>query len=198
MRPTKKAAYQERPGSALIMSMIFVLIFSALAVSMATLSGTNVQLAANHHNVNVAIAAAQSGQEVMRYWLNRVLIASSTAPSDYLGAIATTLQDDLSANDILNVTVSDAGSIGTVVLDSTTGLSFDGQILIDPNQPTVLQICVTGHSGEIARTITVQFDIQPYEFPIFNFGLATRGPLNFTGNPTITAANSAWGGRYFC
>jgi hypothetical protein len=78
------------------------------------------------------------------------------------------------------------------VLDSATGLSFDGEILIDPNQPTVLQICVTGHSREMTRTITVQFDIQPYEFPIFNFGLATRGPLNFTGNPTITAANSAW------
>jgi hypothetical protein len=172
--------------------MIFVLIFSALAFSMATLSATNVQVASNHQNVNAALVAAQSGQEVMRFWSSRVLIASSTAPADYLSAIVTALQDDLNGNSVSNVVVQTDGSIGTVMLDSTAGLSFDGQILIDPNQPTVLQICVTGHSGQIARTVTVQFDIQPYEFPIFNFGLATKGPLSFPGNPTITAVNSAW------
>ncbi|MGD8500634.1 MAG: pilus assembly PilX N-terminal domain-containing protein, partial [Phycisphaerales bacterium] len=127
MKPTKKKTCQKRPGAALIVSMIFVLIFSALAFSMATLSATNVQIASNHQNVNAALAAAQSGQEVMRFWSSRVLIASSTAQADYLSAIVTALQDDLKGNSVSNVAVQTDGSIGTVMLDSTAGLSFDGQ-----------------------------------------------------------------------
>lgn len=192
IRGGRMTYFRARKGTVLIVSLIFVLIFSALAIGMATLSGTNVQLASNQHNVNAALVAAQSGHEVMRYWTSRVLIPSSTAPSDYLGAIVSALQDELNASSISNMTVNDDGSIATVILDSTTGQSFNGQITIDPCQPTVLQIQVTGYSGEIVRTIGVQFDIQPYEYPIFKFGLATKGPLSFPGNPTITAVNSAW------
>ena len=84
------------------------------------------------------------------------------------------------------------GSISTVVLASTEGRSFDGHLQVDANDPTILRCRVTGHSNTISRTITVEYGIQPYEFPIFNYGLATKGPLNFPNNPTVTAVNSAW------
>lgn len=184
--------FRPRTGAALLLSLILVAVLSALAVSLLAISGANAQIASNHQKINSAFAAAQSGQEVMRYWLSRILIPSSTAPPDYFSAIVGALQNELNANDISSVTVSTNGAIAAVILDSATGQSFNGQIQIDPNQPTVLQTRVTGHCGEISRTITVQFDIEPYEYPIFNFGLATRGPLNFPGNPTITAVNSPW------
>jgi len=194
MKPTKKvkAAYYKRRASALIVSLMFVLIFSALAISMMTMSGTNVQLASNHHHVNNALAAAQSGQEVVRYWLSRVLFSSSTLQANYFTTIVAGIKNDLSTNGITNVSLQLDGSIGAVALNSNTGLTFDGQIQIDSNQPTILQTRVTGHSGDIARTITILYNIQPYVFPIFNFGLATKGPVNFPGNPTITAVNSSW------
>ncbi len=187
MKPRRKCA-----GAILIISMIFVVVFSALAISMATLSGNNVQLASNHHNLNAALSAAQSGQEVMRYWLSRVLISSSTPQDDYLAGIITAVQNDLGDNGITTVAVQYDGSVPTVVLDSTTGVSFDSLITIDNSQPTVLQVRVTGRSGPTSRTITMSYTIEPYEFPIFNFGLATRGSLDFSGNPTIAAVNSAW------
>jgi len=194
MTPTKKVkvAYYKRRASALIVSLMFVLIFSALAMSMMAMSGTNVQLASNHHNVNSALTAAQSGQEVMRYWLSNLLISSSTPPANYFSTIVATLNDNLTDKGVTNVAVQSGGSIGAVALNSNTGLTFDGQIQIDSNQPTILQTRVTGHSGGIARTITILYNIQPYVFPIFNFGLATKGPVNFPGNPTITAVNSSW------
>ena len=43
----KKYSYLRNRGSVLIMSLIFLLVFSALAVSMAAMSGNNVQLADN-------------------------------------------------------------------------------------------------------------------------------------------------------
>ncbi|MEJ2704825.1 MAG: hypothetical protein P8Z79_20505 [Sedimentisphaerales bacterium] len=163
---------------------------------MAAMSGTNVQIASNQRNINVALGAALSGQEVMRYWLSDVLISSSTpeTESDYFSAIIDALQMNLSG--ISNITVQDDGSISTVNLDSTEGQTFDGQIQVYTysSAPLIfrLQCSITGYSDTISRTITLEYSIQPYEFPIFNYGLATKGPLNFPGNPTITGVNSSW------
>ena len=155
MRPIKKKKYQKRRAAALVASMIFVVIFSALAVSMATLSGANVQLASNHQSANAALTAAQSGQEVIRYWLSRQLISSSLPVSGYEAAIIKAVQDDLKDNSISNIVLNDAGSIAVVMLDSTSKLSFDASFEIDPSQPTILKSRVTGHSGNMARTITI-------------------------------------------
>lgn len=191
MRPKRKLSRRKRRGVVLIISMIFVVVFSALAISMATVSGNNIQIASNHQNLNAALAAAQSGHEVVRYLLSRVLISSSTPESQYFSEIITAVRDDLTNNGISGVTVATDGTITTVTLDSTTGRSFDGQIQI-ANPSTVMEVRVTGRSGQALRTITTTYNIEPYEFPIFNYGLATKGPLNFPGNPTIIAVNEAW------
>jgi len=189
MAPVKKTVRLNRRGAVLIISMIFVLIFSAIAVSMATLSGTNVQLASNQQKVDCALASSESGLEVMRYWLTSVAIPNSTPPSDYFGVIVDTLQDDLTANNISNLTVLFDGSIPPVTLDSATGQGFEGEILIDANNINVLKVYTTGGSSEITRTIKVHYDIEPYEYPIFDFGLATKGPVHFLGNPTVKGIN---------
>jgi hypothetical protein len=190
MAPVKKKSEKlNRRGAVLIVSMIFVLIFSALAVSMATMSGTNVQLASNQHKVGSAIASTESGLETMRYWLNRVEFPSSTLQSDYFGEIVSNLQSDLSTNSITNVAVYNNGTIPPVPLDSVTGQAFEGEILIDPNNANILQLLAVG-GADITRTIRVQYNIQPYEYPIFDFGLATKGPVHFLGNPTVNGVNS--------
>ncbi len=190
MALTKKSVLLNHQGAVLIISMIFVLIFSALAVSMATLSGTNVQLASNQHKVDCAFASTESGQEAMRYWLNRVKFPSSTPLSNYFGTIVSTLQSDLSANSITNIAVYNNGSIPPVALHSASGQNFEGEILIDANDLNILQVYATGGSGQITRTIRVHYDIEPYEYPIFDYGLATKGPVHFLGNPNVNGLNS--------
>ena len=190
MAPVKKKSDKlNHRGAVLIISMIFVLIFSALAVSMATMSSTNVQLASNQHKVGSALASTESGLETMRFWLNNVQFPSSTPTSNYFGTIVSNLQTDLSANSITNVTVYNNGTIPPVPLDSATGQAFEGEILIDPNNPDILQLSSIG-GADITRTIRVQYDIQPYEYPVFDFGLATKGPVHFLGNPTVNGVNS--------
>ena len=66
-----------RRGAVLIISLIFVLIFSALAVSMATMSGTNVQLASNQHKANSALSAAQSGIECGKYIISTISLGDT-------------------------------------------------------------------------------------------------------------------------
>ncbi len=190
MKLLKKTVYLKHQGAVLLISMIFVVIFSALAVSIAVLSGTNVQLASNQHKVDHALAGAESGLEVTRFWLNRVEMPSSTQPSNYLSTIMDIWQNDLAANSISNITVNPDGSIQPVTLDSATGRTFNGQSLIDPSDPNTLQVYTTGDSGQITRTVKVCYDIEPYEYPIFDFGLAIKGPLNFNGNPTLNGVNA--------
>jgi len=155
------------------------------------MSGTNVQIANNQHKVNSAFGSAESGLEIMRYWLNRVRIPNLTAPSAIFSTVAASLQNDLTLNGILNITANYDGSqitIPSVTLVSADNTSFSA-VLRQLDNDTV-QLDVTGTNGQIRRTIRVNFDIEPYRFPIFDFGLATKGPLNFNGNPTIRGLNS--------
>jgi len=176
----------------LIISLIFVLIFSALAVSMATLSGTNVQLASNQQKVNSALLAAQSGLQVMQYWLTRVTIPNSTVPSNYLSTIVNTLQNDLAANSISNISLNYDGSTITVppvLLASTGDMKFEAAIR-QLNDDT-LEMDVTGTNGQITRTIRVNYNIEPDINPIFDFGIATKGPLNMQGSPSVDGLNQS-------
>lgn len=187
-----KPVHSKRRGAVLIVSMIFVVVFSALIVSMAGLTAANAQIASNQRKVGSALASASSGLEVQRYWLGRVMMPSSTPPANYFSTIVDTVQTDLADSSITNVTLSNGGTIPAVALDSSTQQKFDGQLLIADANPNLLRAYTTGGNGQVTRTIGVAFDIEPYEHPIFNYGLATKGPLCYTGNPTMTVTNEAW------
>ena len=58
-------------GSVLVMAMIFVAAFSALAVSMASFSSRNINIADNQRKSNIAISAAQSAIEYGKYYLSQ-------------------------------------------------------------------------------------------------------------------------------
>ncbi|HUT46913.1 MAG TPA: pilus assembly PilX N-terminal domain-containing protein [Sedimentisphaerales bacterium] len=193
MAPVNKSVHPKREGAVLIVAMIFVLIFSALAVSMATMSGTNAQLASNHHKVDCALGSATSGLEVQRHWLTPISMPSSTPINKYFSTIMNTLEYNLDANSISNITlIKHNGTISPVTLDSTTGQTFSGQMHISDSNSNILEVFATGGDAQITRTIKVDFDIEPYKHPIFNYGLATKGPLNYTGNPLTTGANESW------
>ena len=193
MAPINKSVHPKRKGAVLIVAMIFVLIFSALAVSMATMSGTNVQLASNHHKVDCALGSAASGLEVQRHWLTPVTMPASTPVNKYFSTIMNTLEYNLDANSITNIILKkNLGTISPVTLDSTTGQTFSGQMRISDSNSSVLEVFATGGDAQITRTIKVDFDIEPYKWPIFNYGLATKGPLNYTGNPRTTGVTAPW------
>jgi hypothetical protein len=194
MAPVTKL-HPKRKGAILIVAMIFVLIFAALAVSMAAMSGTNVQIASNQHKADYALGSATSGLEVERYWLKTVMMPNTTPESKYLTTIYNIMQSNMDANGISNITLKHTASILSILpvtLDSAAGQTFNGQMNIDAGNPNILQVLSTGGKAPITRTIKAEFDIEPYEWPIFNFGLATKGPINYTGNPTTMVAAESW------
>jgi hypothetical protein len=181
-----------RKGSTLITCTLILVIVSVLAVGLAATSGVNLQIADNQHWANSAFASAESGLEVSRYWLSRVRIPSTTPQANYLGAIIAAVDTDLETNAISNFRVTSTGAIPSVVLQPLPGYTFQGQWSPSASNPDTVRVATTGVSGLMSRTITVEYHIMPYHFPIFNYGIATKGPLQFPRNPTFAAATQGW------
>jgi Tfp pilus assembly protein PilX len=190
MKPAGKSAYPKRKGDVLIISLIFTIILSVLAVSMAALSGTNVQLAENHRKADRARACAESGFDVIRYWLNRVSISGLTSVEQRFDQIAVSLQNQLSSDGITNITASCDGltiTIPSVTLDSGNSCSFSATIT--PLDTETFQIDVTGVYGPIMRTIRGHYYIGEKGHSVFDYGVATKGPLSLSGNVELEGIN---------
>jgi hypothetical protein len=172
--------------------LIFTFVFAALGVSLAAMSGTNVQLSTNQHRAASALAGAESGVEVIRYWLGHVVMDATTPPSDYLETIIDQVQLDLLAYSATNMNLASDGVLQPVSLSSASGRSFSAQLSMNAANPSILDVTVTGMCGAMERTVRVGFNIAPYEHPIFKYGLAAKGPIQFPNNPTTTSVTSNW------
>lgn len=191
MKPTNNSASQcKRRGVALILSMIFVVIFSSLAVSVAAFSGTNVQIADNQRKADRARACAESGLDIVRYWLNRIAMSGTIAPYDRFNYIAEFLHDDLLANDITNLAAYYSSSvivIPTVTLDSENNESFFAMIHHIDNDTLVLD--VAGIYGSLIRVVRVNYQFGERAHNVFDFGVASKGPLSLSGNIELEGVN---------
>ena len=195
MKSVRKLLSRRQRGAAFIISMIFVLVFSALAVSIATLSGTNLQIADNQRKANRALGCAESGLDTLRFWFGRIYMPGTTQPDDRFSYLANFLQTDLTDNGISNIaTTYDSGTstitVADVVLVSSAGQSFASQIQQTSNID-ILQMDITGSSGTVQRTIRVNYNFGTRAHTVFDYGVATRGALNLQGNITMGGANVA-------
>ena len=85
------AIKKSRKGIALITAMIFVALFSAFAVSLATISTNNLKISDNYRHANNALTNAQSGLEVMRHYLSDLRVLGSIPSAERLSALSTKL-----------------------------------------------------------------------------------------------------------
>jgi len=196
---TEKAHHiNRRKGVTMVLCMIFMTAFLALAVSLGAMSGTNVQLSANQQRGSRALTAAESGLEILRYWLGQVVIdATTVTESEYYTEILSQLKTDLlQPANATNMRLGSDGVLQSVSLDSSVGQSFSAQLAMDPCNPVggvyILDVTITGSYQGLDRTIRTEFQITPYEHPIFKYGLATKGPIQFPNNPTTTTVTSNW------
>jgi Tfp pilus assembly protein PilX len=185
MKATKKKAHRRRRGAVLIISMMFILIFSALAVSMVTLSDTNLQIAENQQEADCARACAESGLEVVRYWLAQVAVPGTTEASLRFYSLTDSLQTELADNCISNISTcfyGDSLMIPSVTLNSSDQKSFSASLEPSALDPDTIHVEVTGTYGSVTRTIRVNYRFGQRAHTVFDFGVATKGPLSLAGN----------------
>jgi hypothetical protein len=183
--------------------MIFILVFCALAVSMASLSGVNLQIADNQRKVNSALSAAQSGLDVGKYLANGYSESSST-----IKTADSVTQDNRNATwqalrtYIPNHTVAGATwtySAGTEDLISSyinfgsNNEKFWVKYSYDGNNITLESTGVVPTSdGSITKKASIDMDIDRYG-DILKYAVATRSRMWITGDSTIHGdIFSAW------
>ena len=184
---------QTRTGAVLVISMIFVLLFSALGVCLAAMSGTNVQLARNQQQGGRALNSAHSGLDVIRYYLRDITVSDSISPEYRLQSVANVLQSKLTAAGVTNISVSyDAGTrtitIPSVTLDSQDNQDFAATIDFGADFDTV-NLTITGNSNQMNKQVAISYAFSTIGNPIFDFGIATKGPLDMQGNVDIDGFN---------
>ncbi len=172
----------QRPGGTLIIALLFIAIFSALAAAVAAFSGINVHLGDNLRKTTNTRACAESGLEVTRYWLNKVAFSGTTAAGDRLAVTATRLQNELNAAGITNVVPVYTGStiaFSNVPLDSSRQQSFSA--VLSQTDADTMRVEVTGHNGSVSRTLVSNFIFAHRTNSVFDHALATKGPLVLSG-----------------
>jgi len=180
MKSLKKQR-KNRRGVALVLAMIFVAILASLSVSMVAMSSANAQLAYNHKQGNKVMANAQSGVEIIRHLLTGMIVTDS---------LETDISAQLTSKDFTGAAVTyteDTVTFSNVALDSA-GESFSAVIT---RFEDYWQADITGISGDLSRTIRVNFNLAEQGNSVFDYGVATKGPLLMSGDTSLTGFNVA-------
>ncbi|MHC4596026.1 MAG: pilus assembly PilX N-terminal domain-containing protein [Planctomycetota bacterium] len=199
MKLLKKIVHVKRQGVVLIISMIFILIFSALAVSMATLSGTNVQLASNQHKVNSALSAAQSGLECGRFILATYEpIATSDCQQvtqdqaeETWAALCSHIQDlqiDGQAVANANRFTDSVGSGDQIITPQinfgTPNASFRVRFYRYDNDPYTIQLQSIGTDGPVTKQVAINVAVHK-DTSVLKYAVASGSRVIITGDSTI-------------
>lgn len=173
----------------MILSLIFVVIFSGLAISMASVSGTHAQVADNLRKANRARAAAESGLEICRLWLGNISISGDTPENLRFYEVVASLRGHVSANSSVEMEYAGGQAvIPSITLDTGKNCSFSATI--HPIDSDILQLNVTGRCCSFTRTISVNYAFGRTANSLFDFGVATKGPLSLSGNIDLEGAET--------
>jgi hypothetical protein len=186
-----------RKGVALIVAMIFLVIFATLAVSFSSMCSANLQQAHNQQKTNSALAAAESGLECGRYIVANTL---SLLPSTGLNfvteaeadAVWVTLCQQVQSQPWVN---DGAEQTTDEIITSTAAYSANGgtfQIRFYREDTHTIKLEGIGTDGDITRHVSVQMDIAK-DSEVMNYAIASRGRMWLTGDSTIYGdIYSAW------
>ncbi len=202
MRTSKRSC---RGGSS-VLAVIFVTLFSVLAISFTAMSNINVQMSRNHRDLVLAQAAAESGLQYARYLVNsyeppatayspRNTVTEQEA-SDSFGYFVTHVQTLLADSPILAgqgifqdltaglLQVPASGGI-CYVNDGTASFSLRFEFAAgDESNPHRMIITSTGTQEQVSRSVRLSFPIQK-DSRVLEYAIAGRGRMWITGDCTV-------------
>lgn len=180
-------------GIALIVVLIFVAVFSTFSVCMLTMTSSSVIAADNVHQGNEARICAESGLETVRYYAEQVTIPATTNEDQRYNVFIETLHDYMHANNIRhrfddedpeNKVLYIGTSDWPVTLDASSGKIFYSAVSEGTDR---IIIQVTGKADSLERTIVAGFSYGTRPETVFDYGVATKGPLELDGG-TLTSS----------
>ncbi len=185
----------------IVVTMIFLVMVSMLAVALASISTGNLQCSHNQHQASGAYCAALSGNEVMRSVLSGLADDPDfdSSPSNFMSSLASYCGSNLPGS----ASLSDPNCVEITSMGMTDQASFTAKItkviLDEENGEWGLQVDVTGQyqlsssSYQFAKTVRTVYAVTagsssaPTTF--FEGAIASKGGVNVTGNAKILGYN---------
>lgn len=176
MHRVRTAKLKRARGTVMILSMVFVILFASMGFAMFTMATRNVRVADNQRDANRALESALSGLEVMNYYMNQVVMPGSTPITQRFSVMRDQVEAKLAIGE--SIALSDSGST-----------SFVAQL--QPINNDEFRIRVTGCAEGLTRTVDTNYTFGVREQTVFDFGVATKGPLRLSGNIQLDGTNIA-------
>jgi len=174
--------------------MIFLVLFSVLALGFYASSTTAIGIAKNDVHTTRAQLAAESGFSFFRYHLAHVNIPAGTTQANMLATIASQLSARLDGTS--NMGTDTVGTTATAVnipstatryiISDPDGGGFRAKIERDQNGVD-FPVTITAHGGgaagltSSARGIKLTYHATPIDTSIFGFGMVTNGSVSLSG-----------------
>lgn len=180
-----------RRGLASLMSMMYLVLMSTLAVGFYAATSMSAQIARNERMLSQAESAADGGMQFIRYQLGQMTIPANTTPSGLMDAVALALAPQLNGSPNMNGhTVQNTGGIIYIpavndwtMVDPAVGTKFRAEIS-QSGQFVVVTVDGASASGSVMKAIQLQYQKAPKAGAILDYGVATEGTLA-TGGATL-------------
>jgi hypothetical protein len=170
--------------------MLFLVVFSTLAIGFYAACTTATQTAANDEHVAHAQNAAESGMAFARYQLSRFVVPASTTQGQLLSTAATALSQQLNGTRNLGAMTVGFPSGGSVINVPSLSYqhipigdgsaSFRADVTQSGSQLVVKSTGCYGAAG-VTRAIQLNFAVVQNSGTIFNYGLAAKGAVTLSG-----------------
>lgn len=184
-----------RRGLTAVLAMVYLVLFSALAVGFFAAVSTATQVVYNDQAVTRASFAAESGMEFMRYQLGQLMIPHGTQLSE----LFPTFYSQLSANingtaNLSGQTISRDGVLISIPADPNACITLDSDgarfraTIEDRGQ--LVRVTVGGMGSDNRATRAIQMDYGPAQrsSAIFDFGIASKGKVVTDGVSRVRGA----------
>ena len=192
-RQFNRSTARNRKGLASVLAMLYLVLFSTLAVGFYEATSLSAQVSRNEMGMEMGRSAADSGLQYMRYQLGSMMLPPGTNSGNLLTNVATALGTNMNGNANMggNTVVVTAGTTiylpsqsGWMTIDSTSA-RFQASITQSGNN-LVVTVHGTGPSGVAARGVQLQFQPAPTPYALIGVNNLTVSGGAFTDSYNAT------------
>ncbi len=183
------ATYRHR-GSTLLLTMIFLALFTTLALSFTAATDMNLRQANSYRAAADAQLAAESGAEFMLVTCNALVIPAEEAEADLMAAVYQYLAAELNGTATLDGDVVTYDGLTIYVPTVTLGpanQTFRAEI--DADALGQLRLTVYGTARNAQRAVRMLLDGAYTTSPVFDFGIASKGRIMIGGSGGVFGVN---------
>jgi Tfp pilus assembly protein PilX len=187
---------RRRHGVSALVAMMYLVLFSTMAVGFYATTNTAAQVAHNDRNIARALLAAECGMDFMRYQMAQVIVPAATRQDQLFANLATCLGNQV--NGTANVGGSSIYADNNVIRIPASPSEFvkldnDGSEfrVVVHNRGHKVLITIYGRHGDVvsmSRGVQMEFGLAEKAHEIFDYGIATKGSVATSGQAKITGA----------